>query len=158
MANLKPLLTYLEQHCFIYSSDFHGLSHWRTVECNGLYLCQFNNADPKVVSYFAYTHDCCRENEFEDPEHGPRAAKFIKEHRDFFDLDDDQLKLLGRACSGHTHGRNCEDETIMTCWDADRLDIGRVGIQPDSRYLFTEEAKRIADECDFDVLRNHLEK
>ena len=35
---------------------------------------------------------------------------------------------------------------------ADRLDIGRVGIQPDSKYLFTTEAKRIADQEDFEVL------
>ena len=46
----------------------------------------------------------------------------------------------------------CDDVTIMTCRDADRLDIGRVDIQPDSKYLFTLEAKRIADEEDFEVL------
>ena len=36
----------------------------------------------------------------------------------------------------------------MTCWDADRLDLGRVGIIPDSKYLFNAEAKRIADHGD----------
>jgi uncharacterized protein len=42
---------------------------------------------------------------------------------------------------------------VATCWDADRLDIGRVGIVPNSKYLFSDEAKRIADEDDFKVLR-----
>ena len=30
--------------------------------------------------------------------------------------------------------------TVQTCWDADRLDLGRVGIKPDARYLCTAEA------------------
>ena len=29
----------------------------------------------------------------------------------------------------------------MTCWDADRLDLGRVGIRPDPRRLFTAAAR-----------------
>lgn len=29
----------------------------------------------------------------------------------------------------------------MTYWDADRLDLGRVGIRPNARYLCTEPAK-----------------
>ena len=32
--------------------------------------------------------------------------------------------------------------TIQTCWDADRLDLGRVGITPDPSWLCTEAAKR----------------
>ena len=32
--------------------------------------------------------------------------------------------------------------TIQTCWDADRLDLGRVGMMPDPRFLSTEIAKR----------------
>jgi hypothetical protein len=35
--------------------------------------------------------------------------------------------------------------------DADRLNIGRVGIMPDAKYLFSDEAKRIADEQDFQI-------
>ena len=32
--------------------------------------------------------------------------------------------------------------TIETCWDADRLDLGRVGITPHPSHLCTEAAKR----------------
>jgi uncharacterized protein len=32
--------------------------------------------------------------------------------------------------------------TIQTCWDADRLDLGRVGITPHPSRLCTEAARR----------------
>jgi len=35
------------------------------------------------------------------------------------------------------------DPTVQTCWDADRLDLGRVGIKPAARYLSLEAATHI---------------
>ena len=49
---------------------------------------------------------------------------------------------MHRACAGHTHDRTHPDITIQTCWDADRLDLGRVGITPQPNYLCTDAAKR----------------
>jgi len=72
-------------------------------------------------------------------------------HRGLIDLNDEHFAQLCRACSGHTFGRKSECVTVATCWDADRLDIGRAGIRPDARYMFSSEAKRIADEGDFGV-------
>ena len=46
------------------------------------------------------------------------------------------------ACAGHTHEKTHADITIQTCWDADRLDLGRVGIRPDPTYLGTTAARR----------------
>jgi uncharacterized protein len=39
---------------------------------------------------------------------------------------------------------NSNNITVQTCWDADRLDLGRVGIKPDPKRLFTEEGKKMA--------------
>ena len=61
-----------------------------------------------------------------------------------------------RMPKGHTVGQRPDCITINTCWDADRLDLGRVGITPDSKYLFNAEAKRIADENDYKVLEDFL--
>ncbi|TNF91951.1 MAG: hypothetical protein EP297_14510 [Gammaproteobacteria bacterium] len=144
----SEILVLIENHARLFKSVIHGLPHWKTVERNGLYLAQHTGADPNVVSYFAYFHDCMRVNEDHDPEHGPRATAFIKEYRHLLDLTGDQLDMLCRACSGHTHGMKCHDSTVCTCWDADRLDIGRIGVKPNSKYLFNDEAKRIADEQD----------
>jgi len=149
----REILKLLKNKSRFYSSAIHGVKHWKQVESNGLYLARFNQADPDVISYFAYFHDCMRENEYEDVGHGLRGASFAKKHRHLIDLNEIQFQKLVDACEGHTHGDRPKCITINTCWDADRLDIGRVGIQPDTKYLYSSEAKRIADNKDFDVLR-----
>ena len=143
------ILSLLRCESSFFYSPIHGLRHWITVERNAHYLAQFNNADVKVLSYFAYFHDCMRENEWRDKGHGPRAASFAKKHRDIIPLDDVQFKQLTDACKGHTYGKRGDCITINTCWDADRLDLGRVGITPHADYLFNPEAKRMATENDY---------
>jgi uncharacterized protein len=145
----EDVLALLKAESGFIDSRIHGLKHWQTVERNGHYLADFNGADKKVLSYFAYFHDCMRENEYRDKGHGPRAAAFAKKHRDIIPLNEVQFKQLTDACKGHTYGKRPECITINTCWDADRLDLGRVGITPDADRLFNTEAKRIADTWDF---------
>jgi uncharacterized protein len=50
--------------------------------------------------------------------------------------------LLCHACKLHSDGFITADLTVQACWDADRLDLGRVGVKPDPRYLCTSYAKR----------------
>jgi uncharacterized protein len=52
-----------------------------------------------------------------------------------------ELELLALACEGHSRGDLHHDVTIATCWDADRLDLGRVGIRPQPSRLCTVAAK-----------------
>ena len=47
---------------------------------------------------------------------------------------------LLRLCH-HSDGRVDADVTVQTCWDADRLDLGRVGKRPDPRLLCTPAAR-----------------
>jgi len=148
----QKVLEVLEQVSPLINSPIHGIKHWVTVERNGHYLANFNGADKAVLSYFAYFHDCMRENEGRDKGHGPRAAVFAMKHRDIIPLNDVQFKQLTDACKGHTDGTRPECITINTCWDADRLDLTRVRILPDSNYLFNTEAKRIVDTYDYPSL------
>lgn len=121
----------------------HGIAHWARVFENGQRLTNETGAQLKVVSLFAILHDSKRENEFTDPEHGLRAAEYARSLRGiYFDLDESEFNLLYRACEGHTHERTHPNITIQTCWDADRLDLGRVGILPVPERLCTEVAKR----------------
>jgi uncharacterized protein len=121
----------------------HGVVHWARVLANGLRLAEETGARIEVVQLFAVLHDCRRNSEGEDPDHGPRAAEFARTLRGLvFELSDDDFGLLHRACAGHTHERTHPDVTIQTCWDADRLDLGRVGITPDPSYLCTAAARR----------------
>ncbi len=138
------ILSLLKSESAFFDSPFHGIRHWERVETVGLYLADHTGADTQVVSYFAHFHDCMRENEHSDPGHGLRGALFAEQHRELIDLTDIQFKQMTDACKAHTGGKHTSCITIATCWDADRLDLGRVGIKPDPRFLITDEAKQIA--------------
>ena len=121
----------------------HGVSHWARVLENGLRLAAETGANVEIIKLFAVFHDSRRVNESLDPDHGRRGADFAAEIQGrLFDLVPSDFKLLYRACAGHTHERTHPNITIQTCWDADRLDLGRVGIRPHPSRLCTEPAKR----------------
>jgi uncharacterized protein len=144
-ANIALILdAVLEDYALPWDGD-HGVAHWARVFENGLRLAEETGANVEVVQLFAVLHDSRRINEATDPDHGPRAAEFARTLRGrWFDLPDHEVQLLYRACAGHTHERTHPDVTIQTCWDADRLDLGRVGITPHPNRLCTAAAKRPA--------------
>ena len=153
MVMIDPrVLNAIEHDSPLFGSEIHGLYHWRTVERNGLYLSQYVDCDTQVVSCFAYLHDCMRLNEGSDPEHGLRAAAYAAQHQAALGLSDAQFQVLAQACSTHTSGQFTDDPTVGICWDADRLDLVRVGITPEAQYLMSEEARRIAETGDFIAL------
>jgi hypothetical protein len=101
--------------------------------------------DLTVVRLFALLHDSCRLNDGDDLFHGPRAAEMLyRIVPSVFALDRDRLELLKQAVRYHTSGHTSPDPTIGTCWDADRLDIGRVGITPCAHYMSTVAGKDVA--------------
>jgi uncharacterized protein len=124
----------------------HGPRHWRTVLRNGLYLCRHHAADEEVVRFFALFHDSCRVDEYADPLHGPRGAQLALEFREagHFQLDDTRMELLVTACEIHNGAGPQTDPTLGVCLDADRLDLGRVGVTPDPVLLSTSTARDIA--------------
>ena len=125
--------------------SLHGPEHWRRVERNGLLLCEHTGANERVVRLFALFHDSRRINEGWDPEHGARGAEYAADLRGkAFQLGDDEFELLRYACVWHTEGTSHDDATIATCWDADRLDLGRVGIVPDPLRMCTAMGRRMA--------------
>lgn len=141
--NLYSILHFvLEEYALPWDGD-HGIAHWARVLENGLRLTEETGANVEVVRLFAVLHDSRRLSESNDPDHGPRAADFARDLRGLMiDLPDQEFRLLHRACAGHTHERTHSDITIQTCWDADRLDLGRVGITPHPSRLCTEAARR----------------
>jgi uncharacterized protein len=122
---------------------FHGKDHWLRVLLNGRRLAAETGANLHVVELFALLHDSCRENENHDADHGRRAAVYAHDLRGtWFNATDAEMDLLTLACELHSDGYTEADITVQTCWDADRLDLGRVGIRPSALYLCTEVARR----------------
>lgn len=122
----------------------HGPEHWQRVRQHAIVTSRSLGIDPLVPVVFALVHDSQREDEGLDPEHGPRAAEFVTEHRYtlFAFLSNSQIDELVIACRDHSEGLVHGPEAVQACWDADRLDLGRVGVTPDPRYLCTDHAKR----------------
>ena len=126
----------------------HGLGHWGRVLENGLRLAEHTEADRLVVSLFAVLHDCRRVNEGTDRGHGLRASLLVEELAALVPaLTEGGAEQLRFACAHHTDGTVHSDPTIATCWDADRLDLGRVGIRPRPTLLCTTPAR------DMDTIR-----
>ena len=98
--------------------SIHSLAHWKRVEPNGLFLCQFNNANTSLIQYFAYLHDCQRLNDGHDPEHGQRAATYTQSIREYISLNEDDFSCLLYCCRFHTTGRIADNDNIANCWDA----------------------------------------
>ena len=150
----KDLIDKLQKDSKLFHSPIHGFKHWRTVEKNGLYLSNFNGGNPKIISYFAYFHDCMRVNEHIDNGHGYRGGRYAMLNKELLGLSDEDLRILYRACAGHTGGVNPSCDTIACCWDADRLDIRRVGADLKLKFFNTKEARRMVKNQDFSAIDN----
>jgi len=130
-------------------NSIHGISHWKQVEAIGHRLSASTKADKVVVSYFAYLHDSKRQNEDEDLGHGETASIYCEQlyKQGILKITENQLSQLLYACKFHSDSKaKTDDMTIATCWDADRLDLNRIGITPDSDFLYTNKGKSTAFE------------
>ncbi len=120
----------------------HGAPHWARVLENGKRLSATTGAKIHIVELFAVFHDSQRVNEGFDDGHGGRGAKLARElHGLQCELNPKDLDLLIQACELHTEGYLEGDITVQTCWDADRLDLGRVRITPRTEKLCTAGAR-----------------
>lgn len=135
----------------------HGLPHWQRVERNGVILSTEvrdgklyirKDVNITVVRLFAYLHDKCRVDNYEDLEHGKRAADMLYTIKDTLikDLTVEEFSLLEKACRYHTIEHRTGNTTIDTCFDADRLDLDRVGIMPNPKLMATKQGACYADD------------
>lgn len=121
----------------------HGLTHWARVLENGNRLAEGLNVNRDVLELFAIFHDSRRICDGPDRNHGLRGADFALICRDvLFTLPDHGMELLYAACAGHDKN-DClhEDLTVRICWDAERLDLYRLGITPLASLMSTSRAK-----------------
>ncbi len=138
----QELITSILARYTLPRGGIHGVSHWARVLVNGRRLSGVTGANADLVDFFAVFHDCQRINEGADEGHGRRGAELAWELRGVsYELGEEDFRLLVKACSLHSEGYLDGDITIRTCWDADRLDLGRVGIIPRPEKLCTEGGK-----------------
>lgn len=135
----------LEFECGI--DSIHGPDHWRRVERNALKISASNGAIVGGARLFAVFHDSRRWDDGMDSEHGKRGAEFALSLRGtLFELSDAHFELLHYACCWHAYGKLSEDPTIGACWDADRLDLDRVGTSPNARFMSTAPGRSLSSQ------------
>lgn len=127
---IQPVIDYVSKDWQL--GPVHGIEHWRRVERNGLLLAT-DDVNIKVVRLFAYLHDYKRIDDGWDLDHGQRAAENLDNIRDTLlaELTDEEFSMLRRACVEHSVTPRTGIPTIDACFDADRLDLPRVGYMPD---------------------------
>ena len=128
----QPFLDFIAKQFQLDPLGIHGIEHWLRVLVTGRQIAKRINANVKVIELFALLHDSRRWNNMDDPLHGQRAAEFceILNNR-WFKADDADIRLLRTACRYHSTGNLHPNVTVQACWDADRLDLGRIGVRPD---------------------------
>jgi uncharacterized protein len=138
----EDLLEMVRAQFALEPEGIHGVSHWQRVLENGLRLAVITGARVEVVRWFALLHDSQRLTDHRDPLHGRRASGYARTLRArWIDLSEMDFARLTCACEQHTAGLTEGDITVLTCWDADRLDLFRVGIEPDPARLCTSAAR-----------------
>ena len=135
--DLQSIINYVSKDWQL--GSIHGIEHWKRVERNGLLLAT-DDVNIKVVRLFAYLHDHKRHSDGWDWEHGPRAAENLDNIRQnlLSELTDEEFGMLKRACMEHTIINRTGIPTIDACFDADRMDLPRVGYMPDPGKMASE--------------------
>lgn len=125
----------------VLQSDIHGIKHWFRVWVYAQELAEKTpEVDMEIVALFALFHDSMRSNDGDDPDHGFRGWhlwRTLDRGGIFRQFSLDQNDILKTACQNHNDGYTHNDPTIGVCWDADRLDLPRVGIEPDPKFMST---------------------
>jgi uncharacterized protein len=141
----KAIAVVRPQFRLSFADGIHGVPHWTRVWFHGRALAASLDVNPSVLAWFAFLHDSQRHNDYTDPLHGTRAADFalrLRHDSVITELADTEFEHLCEAMRLHSDGHTLAEPAIQACWDADRLDLGRVGFTPDPKRLCTPRAKR----------------
>ena len=144
-AEIESVRVYAASVFSCHRYSVHGPAHWKKVDDAACLIAPKAGANLVVARLFAALHDCCRWDDGEDLEHGPRAAALVRRlSGNLLQLDLELENTLIYAIKHHTDGETSPDPTIGACWDADRLDLGRVGIIPSPQFMSTAPGKEMA--------------
>jgi uncharacterized protein len=144
LTDYEPFLVSAREKFALDVHGIHGEEHWLKVTANARRIVRADGGDLLVATLFGIFHDCCRKSDGYDHNHGKRAAEYVQTLD--LGLDEKQKRLLFLAISKHNDGLVSGEPTIGACWDADRLDLPRVGTEVDPEYLSTDEGRKILEE------------
>ena len=138
------------------SSPWHGPPHWKDVARFGIEFAGHAGGDPAVAFIFGAMHDTQRVNDHDDPDHGYRAAELARliRNTDLGFLSDSQMAKLEYGLEFHDTGQTSNDPTIGAMWDADRVTLWRVGVEPSAEFMSTALAKANPSRGRHDIMKD----
>lgn len=119
-------------------SVLHGQDHWQGVTYQAIWLAKCKNLGTEGVAtalLFGALHDCRRENDGYDPDHGERAADALLTCPILTHLPSSFLSTLADSLIEHDKGTTTSNPLKGLGWDSDRSLLGRVGIIPDPAFF-----------------------
>ncbi|MBV9946472.1 MAG: hypothetical protein JOZ69_06470 [Myxococcales bacterium] len=143
-----------------FPSHIHGPAHWFRVRRFGALLSAREGLPTdarRCVEIFSLVHDLARLDDGGGNQHAIDGASYVDEVLPavFGALPSEQIETVRAAIRYHSDGlvaqaagelglfdrvaapRESVVRTIACCWDADRLDLPRVGILPQPRLMST---------------------
>ena len=151
MHNTMNIITALgaERYCLDFFGT-HGVNHWKRVLDNAtkIYIGSgehFGENEQIAAALFAMLHDCERQDECQDEDHGHRAAYYFESiaYRFHNRLGEAMIDKIEHAIRWHNAGMVTEDFYTQAMWAADRLDLTRVGIDPSPSLLVLPAAIKL---------------
>jgi uncharacterized protein len=159
LAALQPFVRF--------PSHVHGPAHWTRVHRFGRALARRLDLPSEAcacVDLFAWLHDLAREDDGPSPLHGADGAAQVEAVLPAIAeaVTPAQIYVVKKAIELHVGGlvagraweagafeaapwpRDLLVATVGCCWDADRLDLPRVGVWPAERYMSTPAWREIA--------------
>jgi uncharacterized protein len=141
-------------------SDLHGVAHWARVSRFGAGLSAGLHLSPayrECVEIFAWTHDLARIDDGGGNDHARDGARYFDTYtaKVFPHLTHVQQDFIRTAIYHHADGISAEEgwhqgwfthlegekadilNVMGCCWDADRLDLLRLGIEPEPHRMST---------------------
>lgn len=122
-------------------TKIHGINHLRQVAyLAGRFAYSINECEETAI-IGGYLHDCARENDGNGNSHAHESALLATKIISKF-YPEINIERVYNAIFFHADGLITDDPFIGCIWDADRLNLVRIGIIPKVELLSTEVAKR----------------
>jgi len=132
----------LAPFCTCRGLGLHGVSHLRRVAILSGRFAVAVGEDVESAVVVGFLHDCARKKDGNDLEHAHDSAVLARKliERFFPHLDVDRIC---DAIEGHAEGEVTTEPLAACLWDADRLELKRIGRTIDIDLLSTEVARRL---------------
>lgn len=125
------------------NSNIHGIKHLRKVAylAGRFATCLNTNIEAAVIG--GYLHDCARIDDGVGNHHAHKSAVLAEKILNEIYPNYVESKTIYNAIYSHADGLISDDKIIGCVWDADRLNLIRLGIIPQLDLLSTPVARRL---------------